>query len=97
MEIRGHDLIPGFSKFGLDSAMWSAFEHYRAAIGEDPDHLPALIDLGKLLVRRGADAQGHFFLSRAEELAPGRFNLADMIRRAGRLGYINTKPSQEAA
>ncbi len=97
LEKHGHDLTLGFSKFGLDMAMWTAFEHYRAAVEKDPDHLPALIDLGMLLMRYEANAQGHQFLSRAAELAPGRSDLADMIQRAGRLGYITLKSSKKAA
>jgi tetratricopeptide (TPR) repeat protein len=97
LEAHGHDLTLGFSRFGLDMSMWTAFEHYRAAVDENPDHLPALIDLGRLLTGNGANAQAYSFLSRAAELAPGRTDLADMIRTAGRLGYVTQKSSKEAA
>ncbi|MFH1092222.1 MAG: glycosyltransferase [Pseudomonadota bacterium] len=88
LEYAGHDLTPGFSRFGLDVAMWNALEHYITAVKKDPKHLQALSAAGALLFKYKAYTEAYHFLERAAALASRSEELAAAAHEAGRKGYL---------
>ncbi|MBW2092237.1 MAG: glycosyltransferase [Deltaproteobacteria bacterium] len=88
LESRGHDLTPGFSRFGLNMSLWNALEHYRQAVVLDPKHLEALTQLGRLLVKYRAYTEAYPFLARAAEINAQSTELASEAHMAGQLGYL---------
>ena len=87
LEAAGHDLTPGFSRYGLGMTMWDALEHYRAAVEKQPDHAPSLIALGTTLSRHGAHAEAQVFLDGAMQIHPHWPGLAEKHSLAYHLGY----------
>ena len=96
LEAWGRDITPGFSKFSRDVSVWDAFEHYRAAVDIDPKNVEALVRLGHILAGRGAQAEAHYFYSRALEQTPGRMDLALAAAEAGLNGYLPEKVRRAA-
>ncbi|MBU2552261.1 MAG: glycosyltransferase [Proteobacteria bacterium] len=97
LEAVGQDLTPGFSRRGLHPGLWTAAEHYQAALRIDPDHASSLAGLGLLLSRYEAYAEAHAFLSRAAGLAPEREDLAEAASRAAERGYANCPGMRKVA
>ena len=89
LESAGHGLCPGFSRYHLDMAMWTALEHYRAALEKAPDHVAGLRGLGELLAAHGAYTEAYPFLERAAGLAPASPEAIDTLHRIARLGYLD--------
>lgn len=71
-----------------------ALRTYRAAASHDPRFVPALQNLGYLLVNRGATDEGVGWLRRAQELAPTPINRA-LIATALPVVYLSARDADE--
>jgi tetratricopeptide (TPR) repeat protein len=85
---KGHDITPGFSRFGLDLALYNAIEHYQAALEINPNHPQALQAIGRILAGQNAHTEAYPFFARAAEIKSNDMSLAGEARREARQGYI---------
>jgi tetratricopeptide (TPR) repeat protein len=97
LQARGHDINPGFSRFGLDIAMYNAIEHYQAVLEINPNHRQALISIGRILAQQRAHTEAYPFLARAAELGPKDKTLAAEALQQAQQGYIRLDHERKVA
>ena len=97
LEFNGHELCPGFSRIRLHPALWTALEHYQAAVRTNPAHVPALEGLGDLLIRHNAHNEAAGVFEQASEIAPHNEKLRAKAENAAHCGYLKLTREREAA
>lgn len=97
LQARGHDINPGFSRFGLDMALYNAVEHLQAALEINPNHSTALLSMGRLLVEYRVHTEAYPFLARASALRPSDASLAAEALQSAQQGYIRQDRERKVA
>ena len=89
LEKAGHDLTPGFSRWGLNPIIWDALEHYLAAAGSEPDRPEPRIRIGKMLAGRGAFCEAGHFLDAALALGANSPEIRELHNETRLKGYFS--------
>jgi tetratricopeptide (TPR) repeat protein len=84
----GDDVSPGFSRFNLDPAMWTAFEYYYSAFTGKSDDLELARPLAGLLLSRGAAAEAMDVAQKALESHPEDEVLGAVFSEAAKASYL---------
>jgi tetratricopeptide (TPR) repeat protein len=84
----GDDVSPGFARFNLDPAMWTAFEFYYSAFVGKQDDLEIVRPLATLLLSRGATAEAMDVAQKGLEHHPEDEILGRVFSEAGKASYL---------